>query len=105
MGYLHDDIPFECEDCGESWTHGVPVGEYDGKLATDLRCDACEDAWGLTHRVVVEPDNTVTLHMKCPECYYFWHATREPDGNGVALVGYPQTTGEITDETNPYGWN
>lgn len=103
LGYLHDDIPFECSDCGRNWTHGVPVGEYDGPLADDLHCDSCESEYGLVHRVVPN-DDEVVLHMKCPECYYFWHVERTPGDTGTALVGYPQITGEIDDETDPYGY-
>ena len=46
---------------------------------------------------------TMILHMKCPSCYYFTEVEREADGNNVALVGYPDITGEV-DDSDPFGW-
>lgn len=103
IGYLHDDITLSCEECGHSWVHGVPIGEYEGDRADELFCAHCEERYGLVHRVEVG-DGQVTLHVKCPACRAFWLVPREPDDAGVALTGYPQTTGAVTDGTEPYGY-
>lgn len=103
LGYLHDDVVFECSaaDCDTEWTHGVPVGDYDGPLADDVACAVCESS-GLVHRV--EPaDKSARLHFKCPECYHFWTVDRETGPGGKILVGYPQLTGS-TDGAKPEGY-
>lgn len=109
-GYLHADFRFECPDCGGEWVCGKPVGDYDG--GDDLWCDSCDDGYMLVHRVVTGnqswvPDDGVGLHLKCPrdECKHFDKTTREHDAKGVALIGYPVTTGEVNDDTRPYGWS
>jgi len=113
-GYLHGDFNFTCPECDYSYVHGVPVGDFEG--GTDLWCGGCE-TYVMVHRVVAigpcqttdgetfdAPGDGVLLHTKCPGCYRFEKIKREPDRNGVALVGYPSITGEVNDETRPYGW-
>lgn len=100
LGYHHDDQRFHCSACQRAWTHGVPVGEPEPDIYADLECDVC-DAFGLVHRVVLKGDETVGLHVKCPECYYFWTVQRLVGEGGAALVGYPQITGTV-DPTRPY---
>ena len=106
-GYLHNDISIKCTECGHSWPHGVPRGEWDGY--GDLSCEACGHETMLVHRVRLntapeDGEGEVTLHLKCPECYKFDRTARKMDRNGVSLVGYPQLTGEIDSTVNPYGW-
>lgn len=104
-GYTHDDIQLTCSECGDSWCCGVPIGEHDGELATDLFCESCEERYGLPHRV--RPRNvpgTIVVHMKCPNCYYFWTFKRETDEGGTMLYGFPQTTGTIDEDTSAYGY-
>lgn len=109
MGYKHDDIELECDGCGQTWPHGVPIGEYDGKRAEELFCGACEERYMLVHRV--EPswskadtgDWEVLVHLKCPNCYYFKKIARECGPRGVALMGYPQITGD-TEGAEPDGY-
>lgn len=108
-GYLHADFDFECAECGAEWTCGKPVGDFEG--GDDLWCDSCDDGYMLVHRVVCGvqswvPDDGVGIHLKCPrpECHHFRKVTREADHTGVVLVGYPPITGEVTEDTRPYGW-
>lgn len=108
MGYLHDDQEPECSECGHNWTHGVPVGEFEG--GDDLRCHSCRHDPGLerdqfyrVHRVVWQQGDDVLLHLKCPRCFLFTTAERQRDNRGVALVGYPDITGS-TEDADPYGW-
>lgn len=111
-GYLHDDQKHICTDCGHRWTHGVPIGVTDGTYADGLRCDQCAQhdrvQYGLVHRIQVKGDDRgktlYNLHMKCPECYHFWHELRRPDGNATALVGYPQITGDTENAERPNGY-
>lgn len=106
MGYLHEDIFLECSsgDCDEEWICGIPIGEFDrDALANDLRCGSCGE-WQLVHRVRTMT-NQIELHLKCPdpECFTFERATRDIDDHRVALVGYPQITGN-TEGCDPYGY-
>lgn len=108
MGYLHDDQDPECSECGHSWTHGVPVGQFEG--GEDLLCDSCQHDPSLkrpvyyrVHRVEWQQGDRVLLHLKCPRCYLFTTVERERDNRGVALVGYPDITGS-TDGADEYGW-
>lgn len=105
LGYLHDDQTRICEDCGHRWYCGVPIGEFDRPdLAEKLQCEC--GGWRLVHRVTTG-DTTdprhISLHLKCPQCYSFATDTREVDSDGIALVGYPQISGQ-TDGCDPYGW-
>jgi len=102
LGYLHDDVYWECTECGNEWLSGIPIGEYDG--GDDLWCESCGSEWMLTHRVLPNGD-TVILHLKCPndECYHWKDIERSTDGVGRALVGYPQITGSI-EGCKPYGY-
>lgn len=106
MGYLHDDVHLTCADCGQGWTSGVPVGEYDGPLADDLFCTACEERYGLVHRVEIRDPTSVRVHVKCPntDCYHFWTFDREGDNRGIVLMGYPQITGDVDGADEPYGY-
>lgn len=118
MGYLHDDQNPECSECGNTWAHGVPVGEYEWADSDDLRCHSCrhdpdleDDQFYRVHRVVMSRKASpggpgrVTLHLKCPRCYLFSKAEREQDHRGVALVGFPDITGSVDHEdVKPYGY-
>lgn len=74
LGYRHADQVFTCEDCGEKWTCGVPIG-YGTELADDLMCGSCGE-FMLVHRVLTNEGQSVQLHLKCgnhdpfdcPEC-------------------------------------
>lgn len=106
IGYTHDDQQHVCGDCGHEWTNGVPIGEFDRpEMADDLFCSSCGDEWMLVHRVAPKSANVV-LHLKCPNCYHFDRIRRSKDTkNGdVALVGYPQISGE-TAGCDPYGYD
>lgn len=69
LGYKHDDQMFECSECGHSYPHGVPVGEFDGD-AEDLWCDVCDLGYMRVHRIK-QMDGNVGLHLKCPHHYEF----------------------------------
>lgn len=106
MGYFHDDAQMECRDCGTTWTHGLPIGEY--TEGEDLWCKVCDDSYRLVHRIkLVETDagmRKYRLHTKCPNCYHFRRLNRESDENGLALVGYPHITGDV-DGAEDYGYS
>jgi uncharacterized protein with PIN domain len=107
LGYLHQDTFFECESCSREWTCGVPIGSSD-TYAEELFCKACQDSWYRVHRVKVNPvesgpGGTFHLHLKCPNCYDFERIDREVDNRGIALVGWPQITGEM-DGCENYGY-
>lgn len=104
-GYLHDDICLECEDCGERWTCGVPQGTYEG--GGDLWCSSCGESWMLVHRLSRKGDigdDEVTLHLKCPRCFYFDKTVRAFAEDNIALMGYPPITGNVEDATTTYGY-
>lgn len=108
MGYIHDDIEMECDECGQTWPLGVPVGEFEGDEAEKLFCSSCESRFMRIHRVAPrwnsDPDNRkVMLHLKCPNCYYFEKQQRDVGPNGRSLVGYPDITGS-TDGASPEGY-
>ena len=111
LGYAHDDIGMVCSDCGHQWTAGVPIGEFDRpEMAADLWCDSCDEQWMLVHRVEFNPSGVdgappAALHLKCPDpdCHNWDRVGRETDGEQIALVGYPQTTGR-TKGADPYGY-
>lgn len=109
MGYMHDDIEMECDECGSSWPHGVPVGEFEGEEAEDLFCSSCEQRFMRVHRVAprwtaeTEAQRKVILHLKCPNCYYFDKVQREAGPGGRCLIGYPDITGS-TDGAEPEGY-
>lgn len=109
LGYLHQDIRLVCAECETEWTAGVPIGEFDrDDMADDLWCDSCDEEWMLVHRVEFAPSGLpnapqTALHLKCPNCYNWERVGREADGEHIALVGYPQTTG-ATEGCDPYGY-
>jgi len=119
-GYLHDDMAFRCssDECGEQWTHGVPIGEYELDDVDDLQCHSCRndpaldgDQYYRVHRVHIKRQSTaaqvgfVELHLKCPRCYLFAKAERDTDKRGVALVGFPDITGSIKAADHDYGYD
>lgn len=110
IGYLHDDIVLECSNdaCGEEWTCGVPIGSPEDDTESDLWCDSCEKRFGRIHRVApTEADRgKIRLHVKCPnpECRYFWRVKREYGPQQVALVGYPDITGQTDGDVAAYGY-
>lgn len=106
LGYLHQDIKFACRDCNTEWICGVPIGEFDRPEGDELWCSSCDESRMLVHRVVADTNpvaTVVTLHLKCPNCFAFTKSKRKPDSAGVALVGYPATTGETAD-AEPFGY-
>lgn len=95
LDYLHDDVSYDCSECGEGWTHGVPIGEYSGELADEKWCDACDDSYALVHRVDTSPlPDELILHFKCPNCYKFTSRRRTVTDRKIVLVGDPRITGE-----------
>lgn len=119
MGYLHDDQNFECSECGNTWAHGVPVGEIEWDDADDLRCHSCrhdpdldEEQYYRVHRVVPSRESSpggpgeVTLHLKCPRCHLFSKVQRQMGKKGIALVGFPDITGSVDHEdVEAYGYD
>lgn len=109
IGYLHDDVHLQCEDCDSEWAVGIPIGEIDDEYAADLFCDSCESRYMRVHRVAPrwrrddESDRKVLLHLKCPNCYYFDKVVRDCGPQGISLVGYPDITGSRED-ADEYGW-
>jgi predicted Zn-ribbon and HTH transcriptional regulator len=105
LGYLHDDVDLECEDCSTSWTLGIPVG--DGPENDELWCDSCDDTRMLIHRFRIrnyEDKPNIKMHLKCPNCYFFKISNpRNVDENDLVLTGYPEITGD-TDEAESWGW-
>lgn len=69
LGYVHEDQRFSCTNCGETWTHGVPLGEYDDD-PNDLWCDVCDLGFMHVHRVNPAGD-AVRLHLKCSHHHEF----------------------------------
>jgi len=115
-GYTRVEIRLRCVACDERWRHGVPIGEYELDDADDLRCHSCRhdpslsgEQWYLVHRVEIDPEwddaADIGLHLKCPRCYLFTKAGRDADRNGLALVGYPQSTGSVIEADQPYGYD
>lgn len=109
-GYLHDDQMLCCTECSETWTLGVPIGDYEGG---ELVCDACAASMAV-HRVAVDKNGarrwaagdrglTMTLHLKCPACKLFETIEKDADEGGVVLVGNPRTAGQ-TDGACSYGY-
>lgn len=130
LGYLSGECPLVCEDCGNEWLLGVPVGEFE--RGDDLVCPACEkdeDAEGtvyyMVHRVdqrppdppdewddfrretVLDMEDPVLLHLKCPRCFHMptgGGVYRDADDRGIALVGFPPITGTTDGVRAPYGY-
>lgn len=104
VGYLHDDVKLECSECDGDWLLGIPIGEGGHD---DLWCPSCDDSYSFVHRVE-HLTNTGTeryrLHLKCPNCFTFRKVFREPDENGLALVGYPVLTGTQDSQTKRDGY-
>lgn len=126
MGYMSGECPLVCGTCGSKFLHGVPLGEFD--LYDDMECPACSQrgvsSYFRVHRVHVDPpdppmefseerrrrvldmENPVLLHVKCPECFHMpkgGGVYRDADDYGLALVGNPPITGE-TDGARPQGY-
>lgn len=106
MGYLHDDVELECEDCDITWSVGIPIG--DSPDNEELKCRSCNDEWMLIHRFKVyteQEDTFVKMHLKCPNCYHFdITEPRQVDENDLVLTGYPQITGDVKD-AEEWGWS
>lgn len=109
LGYMHDDITFKCSKCGTAHLHGIPIGRGGYE---DLWCGCNGDSYFLVHRVELPTttllpgvkNKVIILHLKCPVCYRFKKINRTIDEQyGVALVGYPQITGQM-EGAKPYGW-
>lgn len=77
--------PFDCPECEDTI-------QADGVQVTKDRSFLCPHCEGELDR----PD--------IPYCFYFNRAIREPDPNGVALVGFPAITGQL-EGAQPYGWS
>lgn len=103
LGYLADDGHPVCEDCGNVWRIGRPIGEYEG--GEDLWCRSCDDSYMRVHFIkLLERAETKTykLNLKCPNCYHYDTVKRESDKKGRTLVGYPDITGTV-DGSDPVG--
>lgn len=70
LGYLHDDQHFECSNCENTYTHGVPVGESDMNV-DDLWCSVCDLGYMNVHRAEFERSGLMKLHMKCAHHHEF----------------------------------
>lgn len=106
LGYLHDDRKPQCEDCGNEWLVGIPVG--DGPENHKLWCDSCDDEWMFVHRIRIKDIHSwveLQLHLKCPNCYYFKMTDfyQVDDDRNVALTAYPPITGSV-DDADEFGW-
>lgn len=108
LGYLHDDQGYTCSECGNGWTCGVPIGDFDrNEMAVDLQCESCGEMmlphWIRTGRN--SPRNQIRLDLKCSntECHYLAKITRDVDDDGDVLVGYQETAGQ-TEGADPYGY-
>lgn len=104
MGYHHNDQKQVCEECGNQWKNGIPIGSPDpDEMGGDLWCTSCDSGYMFVHRV--KPGAITTLHLKCPneDCYHFKKVDREPDSTGLTLVGYPNITGNM-DGARPSGY-
>jgi hypothetical protein len=110
VGYLPDDIAYECSACEETWVHGVPIGENNSELAEALFCNACEERYAKVHRVEWRWDDqgprACVFHLKCPNCYHFFTSKRVmEDGQRTVLVGHPDITGSIEDAEKSHAYN
>jgi hypothetical protein len=106
IGYTHDDIVFTCSECDEEWPCGVPIGDVHDEYAQDLFCNSCESRYGLVHRVDPKDGyDCIVLHMKCPNCTYFWKSKRQTGPDGKVLTGYPHITGSIRNAKEPEGYS
>lgn len=97
LGYLAQDIFPECEDCGNQWKIGVPIGEYEH--GEDLWCDSCDSEWMLVHFVKLMErggNKKYKFNLKCPnpDCLHYKTIRRESDPSGKAMMGYPPITGK-----------
>ncbi|MFD1515661.1 hypothetical protein [Halomarina rubra] len=107
LGYLHDDLRLTCSDCGERWTCGVPIGEFDKpELAADFECPCGETR--LVHWIDATGRNArgdIALGVKCPneDCRHFEWIGRETDANNVAMTGYEHLGGQ-TAGADAYGY-
>lgn len=112
IGYAADDVLMTCsnDECQNQWLHGIPIGK-DDEYGADLVCEACGGeayvhkirlAW-LAQQLPSDPsdidwsDVTFELNVKCGECYHFFKIERDPDRNGVVLIGHSQVTGSMED--------
>lgn len=102
LGYMHDDISFQCTECDNSWVHGVPIGSDESGYGDDLWCQSCDAEYYRVHRVTVQK-SSVRLDLKCPRCFHFTTTNRDRDEHNRALVGFPDITGDRTGAA-PYGW-
>lgn len=104
IGYLHDDISYECDECERTFTHGMPIGEPPEEYYRDLRCSNCGDGqFGRVHYVTLFEDSMLLLKLKCPECMLVWDVHRRLDAQNAALVGFPGITGDIEKAERSYG--
>jgi len=96
LGYLADDGFPVCEDCGNQWKIGRPIGEFEG--GEDLWCNSCDSGYMRVHFIKhMERAGNIKykLNLKCPNenCYHYKTISREADSSGRTLVGYPDITG------------
>ena len=66
-------------------------------------CDSCERREMWTHRVRTASTTPIELVLACPEHGQEWTVERTTDGNGIALVGNPEITGDVGG-CDPYGY-
>lgn len=85
LGYLHNDVSVDCEECGQEHTFGVPV---DSPVDQPPKCPVCGGRW-FPYKVDGHrgwPD--IDVHWKCEECWYFEnrsanHLTKDVYGLGL----------------------
>lgn len=104
LGYCHEDVRYDCSECGETWVHGVPRGEYEDET---WECDACDNGVYIPHFLFINAsDNTIRTRPKCNECY---HVPRERieilskfNGDNIrGFVGHTETTGDDEVDSDP----
>lgn len=103
LGYRHRDDDYVCEDCGNRFTRGIPLGEPDDDTWI---CDACGGDL-MPHFMYVFGDEA-RVKPKCQECYYVPDdpITLDVSDNGTArrvFIGHHTTTGSREEaEPNTY---
>lgn len=105
LGYLAQDVFPECEDCGNQWKCGIPIGEYEE--GDDLWCDSCDSEWMYPHFIKLlerAGHRRYKLNLKCPNdsCFHYKTIHRDADNSGKAMMGYPPITGTM-EGSEPVG--
>lgn len=101
LGYLHEDVRYECPnpDCGHTWVHGVPEGSPDSDKWV---CDSCGGDY-MPHFLFIDlGTQQIECRPKCQNCSHApetyltledaWHGE-----NVRAFVGHHTVTGNRED--------